>query len=312
VAEGSTEQQLAWEARQRPRAAAAAIVAGVLTFGADIYSGAVFRDAPTSGFLESAGHAQRPGPLGGQPSLRTPFFQFYDAHRSALLGASVARALGLLAMGFALTFLAAAIRSRRIEMPRIATPLALIGAVLLAVSTVVGAFASAAAVSDYLSGPRTVDAARDVTSGSLLVTGQFIGLAGQLALATGFVFVSLNGMSAGLLTRFMGILGIIVGALIVIPIGPVQVVQPFWLLALGALFAGFWPSGMPPAWRTGRAEPWPSQREVAEQRRQQALARRAARRGEPPPDPEPEPQPEPEPEPVGAAAARRRKRKRRS
>jgi hypothetical protein len=62
------------------------------------------------------------------------------------------------------------------------------------------------------------------------------------------------------------------------------------------------PGGAPPAWRTGDAEPWPSQRDVAK-------ARRAAR----------EPAPEPEPElPHGTAPARphpsskKRKRKRRS
>jgi hypothetical protein len=75
-------------------------------------------------------------------------------------------------------------------------------------------------------------------------------------------------MRAGLLTRFMGVLGIIIGVLVVIPIGPLPVVQTFWLIALGALLLGFWPgAGVPPAWRSGRAEPWPSSGQVTEQRR---------------------------------------------
>ena len=37
-------------------------------------------------------------------------------------------------------------------------------------------------------------------------------------IALGFVLISLNAMRAGLLTRFMGVLGIIVGALLVFPI----------------------------------------------------------------------------------------------
>ena len=86
-------------------------------------------------------------------------------------------------------------------------------------------------------------------------------------------------MRAGLLTRFVGILGVIVGALVIIPIGPVQVVQPFWLLAIGLLFAGAWPGGAPPAWRTGRAEPWPSQQEVAEARRAARAQHQAAANG---------------------------------
>ena len=34
-------------------------------------------------------------------------------------------------------------------------------------------------------------------------------------------------------------------------------VLPFWLVALGVLFLGRWPRGVPPAWSTGRAQPWP-------------------------------------------------------
>ena len=64
---------------------------------------------------------------------------------------------------------------------------------------------------------------------------------------------------------------------------------------------------MPPAWRTGRAEPWPSSAELREQR---ARARGGERRGEPVEEPEPEPAavggaPSP------SASARKRKRKRR-
>ena len=119
--------------------------------------------------------------------------------------------------------------------------------------------------------------------------------------------ISLNAMRVGLLTRFMGVLGIITGALQILPFGgPLPVVQCFWLLLLALLFLGRWPNGQPPAWRTGNAEPWPSAAAVREQRRR-ASPRRAAS--------EPE-RAEREPEPVAAgpspsASARKRKRKRR-
>jgi hypothetical protein len=120
------------------------------------------------------------------------------------------------------------------------------------------------------------------------------------------VLVSLNAMRAGLLTRFLGILGVIVGTLVIIQLGPFPVVQTFWLLALAVLFAGRRPGGDPPAWRTGREEPWPSQQEMAEQRRAAAEARRGGT---------PEPVEEEETEPVtagaqSASAKRRRKRRR--
>ena len=51
-------------------------------------------------------------------------------------------------------------------------------------------------------------------------------------------------MRVGLLTRFMGVLGIIVGVLFIIPLGSsLPIVQAFWLCALGALFLGRWPRG---------------------------------------------------------------------
>ena len=72
--------------------------------------------------------------------------------------------------------------------------------------------------------------------------------------------VGVNGMRVGLLSRFMGVLAIIVGALLVLPLipGGQGVVQIFWTAALGALFLGRWPGGRGPAWESGMAEPWPT------------------------------------------------------
>ena len=55
VTDDAREQQLAWEARQRPRAGIAAIVAAVLTLAGYMWSGLALRDAPRAGFLESLG-----------------------------------------------------------------------------------------------------------------------------------------------------------------------------------------------------------------------------------------------------------------
>jgi hypothetical protein len=81
-------------------------------------------------------------------------------------------------------------------------------------------------------------------------------------------------MRVGLLTRFMGYVGILGGVLFVIPIlSPVPIVQAFWLIAVAALIFGRWPSGMPPAWEDGEAHKWPSAAEA----RERAAAEREAR-----------------------------------
>ena len=58
------------------------------------------------------------------------------------------------------------------------------------------------------------------------------------------------------------------------------VVQAYWLAALAYLLTGRWPSGVPKAWSTGRAEPWPSAAAMREQRaegiRRQGRARPGA------------------------------------
>src|SRR5436190_19613937 len=107
-------------------------------------------------------------------------------------------------------------------------------------------------------------------------------------------------MRAGLLSRFMGVLGLILGALFVLPLIASPIIRLFWLLALGALFINKWPGGRGPAWEAGEPVPWPS------------AQRGLAPRREPQPDPEPEPEPEPEgaaPSPNPSASRKRKKRK---
>jgi hypothetical protein len=279
VATADPEEQLAWEARQRPRAGVAAILAAVLMLGGDIWATTLFRDAPTAKFLDAFATALRPGPIGNQPSTRTAYFEFVHAHAGGFIPATAVKGVGFLAMAWALTFLIMAVRARRpIRRPLLYLPV--IGGVLTALGTVMFAVAYDNAVQGFLSGPHTVDRAYNAASSSSLVTAQiFRDLLGPLILAAGWVVTSLNAMRAGLLTRFMGILGVIIGVLQVVRLGPLPVVQTFWLAALGVLLLGFWPAGLPPAWRTGKEEPWPSQAEVTQRRRAAAEARRGAKGG---------------------------------
>lgn len=267
-----TEQQLAWEARQRPRAALAAILAALLGLGGGIYSGTVFSDVPRASVAEALRRVGESGPIGSLPSLRVPLYEWYDDHVGQFITTAAINAAGALAIGGALTFLAYAAAARRASFPRAGLYVAVIGAVLLAVSLIMVAVGTAQTVDEVLSSSRTVDAVADVRGGSLLTTGQLLEVVGRFTLGAAFILVSLNAMRAGLLTRFMGVLGIIAGALLALPVfgGPLPVVQSFWLIALGLLFAGRWPGGEPPSWRTGTEMPWPSGAEVRERRRIEA------------------------------------------
>jgi hypothetical protein len=297
------EQQLAWEARQRPRAAIAAIVAGFLTLAGYLWAGLGLRDTPRAGFLESLANAVETGPIGTQPSVKGAIFAYYDENALTIIGSATVRAVALLALGWAVTFLAAATRARRPELLRLVVYLPIVGAALAAISTIAGAVGTISAISTFLDGPRTVDAARDVGGGSLLVTAEILGQIGPLALVAGLFLVTLNAMRVGLLTRFLGFLGIISAVLTILPLMPLPVVQSFWLVAVGLLMLGLVRGGLPPAWRTGRAEPWPSAAEAAQRRRAAEDVKQGIVR----------PEPDPQPVPAGRAhpSSKKRKRKRR-
>ena len=100
--------------------------------------------------------------------------------------------------------------------------------------------------------------ALDALTPPAYTVGQLLMLLGSFALGFAFVMLAMNAMRVGLLTRFMGVLGVIVGATFVLPLDQQGIIRSFWLAALGFLIAGRWPSGMPPAWETGAREPWPS------------------------------------------------------
>jgi hypothetical protein len=312
VAVEGSEDHLAWEARQRTPAAVAAAVAGVFIFVGTVWRGLTLSDLPRNGIAESLDRAAEPGPVGELESLKVGTYEVFDEQVLGVIASSVFVSIGYLALGWTLTYLAVAARARRPEFPKLLVYVPMIAAILQALATLLSAIATNVAISDFLGGSRTVDAAADVTTTGLGVFAQLLGLPGALGLALALILIALNAMRVGLLTRFMGVLGIITGALQILPFGgPLPVVQSFWLLMLSLLFSGRWMGGTPPAWRTGNAEPWPSGAEVREQRRR-AAAERRGETYEPPEASEPEPEPEPVPAgPSPSASARKRKRKRR-
>jgi hypothetical protein len=216
--------------------------------------------------------------------------------------------LGLLGLAGTLAYLFGAARARRPEMREYTKYAAIAGAILMGVATlaywVIIAFKAHQFVTQ---GDQTYVQANHLTKGFVDVIPLLAQL-GAFLLAIGFFLISMNAMRVGLITRLMGYLGIFAAVLFVIPFTPLPIVQAGWLIAIAYLISGRWPSGVPPAWLSGRAEPWPSGQQVREQRiRANDKGKRAT----------PAPALEPAGEPVGAQAARtrsatpKRKRKRR-
>jgi hypothetical protein len=229
--------------------------------------------------------------------------------------ASVINAVASLAIASTLLFLLRAARSRNPERVKpFIRYIALVGGVLAAVAGVVYAIVVAVKVHEFATtGSQTYDEANHLTSGAGLLGLQVLGQLAALLVAVAFVLVALQAMNQGLLTRFMGYLGMFAGALVLFQITQVPVVQTYWLLAVAYLISGRWPTGVPPAWRSGRSEPWPSSAEMRARRAAEVGERRT--RGPKKPATVPAAEPEPATAPANArtrAATPKRKRKRRN
>lgn len=261
------EEVLAREAERRPRAGAAAIAGGLLTLLTSIALGLIYSDLPSVYLIDALRDAA--GEPIGRPGLRSAQLAFYDDHTPELLGIALLRAVAIAATAMAMMYLAEATRARKPDFPAAARWLTLVGAALLIVGQLGLQVGIAIVSSDFVgSGDQDSQAARDALGSGFLLAMQGVGLAGTFAFAFAFVLIPLNAMRVGLLTRFMGILGVIVGVTIVLPLDQQGVIRSFWLVSLGFLLLGRWPNGAPPAWQTGRAEPWPSQQAMREARQQ--------------------------------------------
>jgi hypothetical protein len=185
----------------------------------------------------------------------------------------VINALGLLGLALTLSFLLQASRARRPETAPATRIAALVGGVLAAVGGVAYAIILSVKAHDFVGqGTQTYLQANHLVSNAAVAGLQYAGLIGSLLLAISFVLVAMNAMRVGLLTKFLGYLGMVAAAASLFLIGsaPALLVEVFWLMAVAYLLAGRWPGGDPRAWVTGQAEPWPTAAEVREQRQKAA------------------------------------------
>ncbi len=306
-----TEEILAWERKWRVLAAGAASLAAI---------------APIVALFPVAGITA--------PKHDNDLLDLYriNGHRSSLLTSTIVSAIGLIAASVVLYYLYRAVRARKPDpvSPAIGA-LSIVGPILAAVTTIVAGYFQVKGSHTFVSSmprrnaPQTLQflstasqqqiatATHYIKDASQFQVAGYVGPAGLLVFAFALVLVSLNAMRVGLVTRLIGIVGIVLAVAQVFPLFPPYVLQLFFFGALTLFFLGRWPNGLPPAWETGTAQPWPSRQAMAEQRVRQ-------RRGDPEPEPESEPEQEEERVPAGVDAAlgrpqhpssKKRKRKRR-
>lgn len=306
------EQLVEHERPVRSKAGLVALATAVLTVVANVVQNAALSDRPRVTEIDALRDAA--GQPLGRPGLGTDQVLYFHDHAASVLLGAVLQGLVSVGVGVVLVTLLRFTLDRGGHAPRFTRQLVIIGAAAAAVGTVLLTLGLVLNAGDFASSAdHGTQAAHDAArSGFLVVAGTVLGLVGLFPLAAGFVMVAIAAMRAGLLTRFVGVLGAIVGVLQIL--GPLSagafVVNAFWLAMVGALMLGRWPSGMPPAWERGEAVPWPTQQEQREERERQRAARDAGRgRGAAAPEPSPEPAIEGPPSPATSA---RKKRKRRN
>jgi hypothetical protein len=265
------EDQLQWERKWAPAAAVSAFVAALLPLAGSIWTQSLLGSLPTS-------HSE------------DAFLRQVHSHSSAFVGAGVLTSIGTLFLSPAFAYLYRATRARRPQIPKIALFLLLLAPLATAGAGIARAAVIANTANQYVAEPlpptttaekaklgsitdpkkyedeaaknASAHARKKLTSGSI-ATVTYVGLVANLLVGVAYVLLAMHAMRAGLMSRFMGILGVIVGALTAVPIlgGAPLPLQLFWLIALGVLFVNRWPQGRGPAWEEVEAIPWPTAQE---------------------------------------------------
>jgi hypothetical protein len=260
-------KQVAGEAERRARLSVPAFAGGVLYLLSGIVITSTLSGAPTVGLLQGLAPALS-GVANPTVSPRAAEVRFIGHHALTLIAGSVLASIAIGALTLILLLLLDAVRFRRPEVWSAARPLVLFGGTALVLVSIGHQVASSIEAHNFTTGHDFSNHAVDqaLTKGTTNTIVDYLDLLSGLALAAGMIATMVSAMRVGLLTRWMGIVGIFAGVLIFLPIGgaTLEVVPAFWLVAMGLLCAERWPNGDPPAWTSGEARPWPTRAALRE------------------------------------------------
>lgn len=258
---------LAWEQTRRKILGVPAMAGGLLYFLSGVVISAALKGAPRVGVLQGLKPALSEGLIEPAISPRLAELRFISHHAAGLIIGSAMSSIAVVVLTAALLTLVRATKVRRRESWRASGPLVLVGGIAFAIVGVGHEVAATILAHSFVTGGDfSVHAVeKALTTGPVNIAVQYISLLAGLSLMVGMIAVSLNAMRVGLITRWMGLIGMLSAVLIFLPIGgeTLEIVPAFWLAALGLMFFGRWPGGDPPAWASGEARPWPTQAQSA-------------------------------------------------
>lgn len=232
-----------------PRVAAMTLIAAILPFIGSI--------------LQSSG--------GTAPKNMLAQIIRYEGKSTAIVIGSTLIALGIAAKAVPLVFLQYAAISRGGRVPRLLPRITIIAAIAYAIGSLAVAIVLTTGVHKLITDSgMTFDQVRNMNRDAAVLAASALATIGMFALTFGFVMAALNAMRVGLVSKFMGNMGMFAAALPLLsafpPIAPLAasapLLQAVWLIALAALIMGRWPGGTPAAWSDGKAHPWPTAAEA--------------------------------------------------
>jgi Domain of unknown function (DUF4386) len=298
----ATAEEVAWERKYMKIAGGSGAVAGVLLL--------------ISFFLKASA-------LKSSSSDADKVLRVAHRHASDLRVVAVLEAVSIVLTVIALLYLWRAARNRA-DVARVIPVLLLVGGLAVGILNFMSELAVVSAAKDFVNHPiphpnlsaitdphKYANAVEDLAPKKHAenVVRDHFSNAEQLSLyfvnliwGAGLALTSLVGMRTGLLSRFLGVLGLIVGVLYAVPLlgGGGGLLQFLWYLAVGLVISNVWPGGRGPAWDAGAPVRWPG-----------AAEKRLAMQGGGAPAPSPSNGTPPDEEAEPSARAQRRKRKKR-
>lgn len=263
------------------------------------------------------------GPSDGLP---TDSFSVIEANSAEFALLAVAQSLACAAMIPPLLYLFAAVRARSDRVPTPMVGFALIGPLLLVGWSVFTQLGRDQIASDFVAqsgrGGDVYTLLSSLGESGLNSIGSELLFPAQLGLLIAMVYIPLQAMRVGLLTRFFATFGMALGATLIV-LGPNALLFiTLWFTFLGLLILNRAPGVRPPAWDAGIAIPWPKPGEQAREREEPASPEEFSRdrdAGGQPADGEPADAPAPSratpienPNAARRERAKRKKRKRRA